>query len=198
MDTKEKILLGMLDLIYEVGLEKASMGRLSQKINVSPGNIYFYFAKKNELIDALFEYCMMGLVEYLDQDRLMKVDMNTKEEVCREYMWDILRREIKFYQKNPKIFYFIIVSKSSFYLSIDIKKGHFKRNEPVYYFIDILIKRKIIKPMKVSDVVTFTLGALYEILKENIMFGNMELDDAGIDKFIEVIWSGLKYRGDIK
>ena len=31
-DTKEKILLGMLDLIYEVGLEKASMGKLSKKM----------------------------------------------------------------------------------------------------------------------------------------------------------------------
>ena len=44
MDTKEKILLGMLDLIQEVGLEKASMGKLSQKIHASPGNIYFYFS----------------------------------------------------------------------------------------------------------------------------------------------------------
>ena len=46
MDTKEKILLGMLDLIREVGLEKASMGKLSRKIHASPGNIYFYFKGK--------------------------------------------------------------------------------------------------------------------------------------------------------
>lgn len=195
MDTRKKIILGMLDLIYEVGLEKASMGKLSRKINVSPGNIYFYFAGKSEIIDTLFEYCMQGLVKYFDQERLMKVDMDTEEEICREYIWDILKREVKFYQKNPKIFYFVVMSKSSFYLSTDIKKGHFKKNKPIYYFIGILIKRKIIKTMEVEDVITFTLGVLYEMLKESIMFGNIDLDDERIDKFIEIIWSGLEYRG---
>ena len=46
MDTKEKILLGMLDLIYEEGLEKASMGKLSQKIMPVPEIFIFILAEK--------------------------------------------------------------------------------------------------------------------------------------------------------
>ena len=194
MDTKEKILLGMLDLIQEVGLEKASMGKLSQRIHTSPGNIYFYFDGKKDLIDTLYEYCMLNLTEYLDQGRLADVDMNTDVEICREFMLDIVKKHIEFYQKNPKMFYFVITSKSSFYLSADIKKGRFKRNRPIYNFVSLLVERKIIKTIKVEDILIFILGVIYEFLKENIMFENIELNDENIDKLTEIMWSGLKYR----
>ena len=196
MDTKEKILLGMLDLIYEEGLEKASMGKLSQKINASPGNIYFYFSGKADLIDTLFEYCMLCLTDYLDQGRLLEVDENTDEETCRQYACDIVRKQIEFYQKNPKMLHFVVKSKSSFYLSADIKKGRFKRNKPIYHFLDVLVKRKIIKPIEVNDIATFLVGIMYEFLKESVMFEKIKLDDAEIDKLTEVMWAGLKYRKD--
>ena len=196
MDTKEKILLGMLDLIQEVGLEKASMGKLSQKIHASPRNIYFYFSGKKDLIDTLYEYCMISLAEYLDQERLMEVDINTDAKVCKEFVLDMVKRHINFYKENPKMLHFVIKSKSSFYLSSDIKKGRFKRNKPIYYFMGLLIERKIIKSMDVDIISTFIIGVIYEFLKESIMFENIKLDDEGIDMLAEMIWSGLKYRGN--
>ena len=196
MDTKEKILLGMLDLIQEVGLEKASMGKLSQKIHASPGNIYSYFSGKKDLIDTLYEYCMISLAEYLDQGRLMEVDINTDAKVCKEFVLDMVKRHINFYKENPKMLHFVIKSKSSFYLSSDIKKGRFKRNKPIYYFMGLLIERKIIKSMDVDIISTFIIGVIYEFLKESIMFENIKLDDEGIDMLAEMIWSGLKYRGN--
>ena len=196
MDTKEKILLGMLDLIQEVGLEKASMGKLSQKIHASPGNIYSYFSGKKDLIDTLYEYCMISLAEYLDQERLMEVDINTDAKVCKEFVLDMVKRHINFYKENPKMLHFVIKSKSSFYLSSDIKKGRFKRNKPIYYFMGLLIERKIIKSMDVDIISTFIIGVIYEFLKESIMFENIKLDDEGIDMLAEMIWSGLKYRGN--
>ena len=196
MDTKEKILLGMLDLIQEVGLEKASMGKLSQKIHASPRNIYFYFSGKKDLIDTLYEYCMISLAEYLDQGRLMEVDINTDAKVCKEFVLDMVKRHINFYKENPKMLHFVIKSKSSFYLSSDIKKGRFKRNKPIYYFMGLLIERKIIKSMDVDIISTFIIGVIYEFLKESIMFENIKLDDEGIDMLAEMIWSGLKYRGN--
>ena len=196
MDTKEKILLGMLDLIQEVGLEKASMGKLSQKIHASPRNIYFYFSGKKDLIDTLYEYCMISLAEYLDQGRLMEVDINTDAKVCKEFVLDMVKRHINFYKENPKMLHFVIKSKSSFYLSSDIKKGRFKRNKPIYYFMGLLIERKIIKSMDIDIISTFIIGVIYEFLKESIMFENIKLDDEGIDMLAEMIWSGLKYRGN--
>ena len=196
MDTKEKILLGMLDLIQEVGLEKASMGKLSQKIHASPRNIYFYFSGKKDLIDTLYEYCMISLAEYLDQERLMEVDINTDAKVCKEFVLDMVKRHINFYKENPKMLHFVIKSKSSFYLSSDIKKGRFKRNKPIYYFMGLLIERKIIKSMDIDIISTFIIGVIYEFLKESIMFENIKLDDVGIDMLAEMIWSGLKYRGN--
>ncbi len=193
MDTKEKILLGMLDLIQEVGLEKASMGKLSQKIHASPRNIYFYFSGKKDLIDTLYEYCMISLAEYLDQERLMEVDINTDVEVCKEFVKDMVKRHINFYKENPKMLHFVIKSKSSFYLSNDIKKGRFKRNKPIYYFMGLLIERKIIKAIDVNIISTFIIGVIYEFVKESIMLENIKLDDEEINMLAEIIWSGLKY-----
>jgi AcrR family transcriptional regulator len=194
MDTKEKILLGMLDLIREVGLEKASMGKLSRKIHASPGNIYFYFKGKTDLIDTLYEYCMTNLAEYLEQDRLTTVDEDTDVEVCKEFVRDIIKKQIDFYKKNPEMFHFIVISKSSFYLSDDIKKGRFRRNKPFYDFIELMVKRKIIKQLDVEYIAIFILGVMYELLKESIMFGNIEMNDEEAEKLIEIIWSGLEYR----
>ena len=194
MDTREKILSGMLDLIKEVGLEKASMGKLSKRIHASPGNIYFYFEGKKDLIDTLYEYCMVSLAEYLDQGRLMNVNMETDVEVCREFVWDIVKRHVDFYKKNPEMLHFVITAKSSFYLSDDIKKGRFKRNKPIYYFMGILIERKIIKPIEIDYISTFLLGVIYEFLKESIMFENIEMNEEEVGKLAEMIWSALEYK----
>ena len=60
----------------------------------------------------------------------------------------------------------------------------------------LLIERKIIKSMDVDIISTFIIGVIYEFLKESIMFENIKLDDEGIDMLAEMIWSGLKYRGN--
>ena len=50
--------------------------------------------------------------------------------------------------------------------------------------------------MDVDIISTFIIGVIYEFLKESIMFENIKLDDEGIDMLAEMIWSGLKYRGN--
>ncbi len=54
MDAKEKILVGMLELIWDKGLEKASIGSLAKKIKISPGNIYYYFTDIKYTLLLLF------------------------------------------------------------------------------------------------------------------------------------------------
>ena len=51
IETKEKILLGMLDLVAETGLEKASIGRLCKKIKVSPGKCIFLLFQQSRIIE---------------------------------------------------------------------------------------------------------------------------------------------------
>ena len=61
----------------------------------------------------------------------------------------------------------------------------------------LLIERKIIKFIDVDFITIFILGVLYEFLKENIMFGNINLEGEEVNKLTEAIWSGLKYRENI-
>ena len=125
IETKEKILLGMLDLVAETGLEKASIGRLCKKIKVSPGNVYFYFSSKVELLNTLYYYCINSLIEAVDIKTYTEI---SKDEECTVYttlMEDLVKKVIYFYKSNPCMLNFIITSKSSCYLSDEIKRGRF-------------------------------------------------------------------------
>ena len=92
IETKEKILLGMLDLVAETGLEKASIGRLCKKIKVSPGNVYFYFSSKVELLNTLYYYCINSLIEAVDIKTYTEI---SKDEECTVYT--TLRPRVGFY-----------------------------------------------------------------------------------------------------
>lgn len=92
IETKEKILLGMLDLVAETGLEKASIGRLCKKIKVSPGNVYFYFSSKVELLNTLYYYCINSLIEAVDIKTYTEI---SKDEECTVYttlMEDLVKK----------------------------------------------------------------------------------------------------------
>lgn len=194
MDTKEKILLGMLDLIYELGLEKASIGKLCKKVNISPGNIYFYFDSKKILIDTLYEYCILKLLDYLDQDSLlMGTNGDMKTEIFIDLLNKLIKRHIYFYELNPQILEFIVTSKSSYYLSNDIKKGRFKKNKAIGDFMERAVEEKIIKPISLDYITTFILGVIYEFLREALMLNNIVLDEEGVENLTDMIWSGLKY-----
>ena len=192
MDTKERILLGMLELIQEVGLEKASIGKLCKKISISPGNIYFYFDSKKVLIDTLYEYCVVKTIDHLDQERLLESVNNIEYDECKELTSELIRRFIDFYQENPLIFHFVITSKSSYYLSNDIKKGRYKKNKSFNNFVEQSIKQKILKPISAEYIMTFMIGVVYEFLKESLIFGNLTLEDKDIDTIIDLIWSALE------
>lgn len=194
MDTKEKILLGMLDLIYELGLEKASIGKLCKKAKISPGNIYFYFESKKVLIDTLYEYCVLKLIDYLDQDELlMETKNNINTENCKHLVKEWVRRYIQFLKLNMPILEFIIASKSSHYLSDDIKKGRFKKNKSFGEFLEKAGEAKIIRRLPPDYITTFVLGSVYEVLRESLIFNTMVLDENGIENLTDMIWAGLKY-----
>jgi AcrR family transcriptional regulator len=191
METKEKILLGMLDLIAETGLEKASIGRLCKKIKVSPGNVYFYFASKVELLNTLYHYCISKLMDSLGLEEYSDI---SEEADCFEYtslMVNLVKNVIIFYKQNPNMLNFVITSKSSCYLSDEIKRGRFKGTS---FFDSFWLKSKqkgIIKDVSTEFIIAYILGVIYEFMKEDIIFNNLSLDDGKVDILNDLIWSGL-------
>ena len=63
--TAERILLTTLDLFNRYGEPNVSTTMISSELNISPGNLYYHFPSKEELINTLFEQFETELLELL-------------------------------------------------------------------------------------------------------------------------------------
>lgn len=61
--SREDVLAGALGLLDEVGLDGLTMRRLADALDVQAGAIYYYFKDKQELLDAMSDGLMAGVME---------------------------------------------------------------------------------------------------------------------------------------
>lgn len=61
--SRDEVLQGALRLLDDEGLEALTMRRLADALDVQAGAIYWHFANKQELYDAMIEEILAGLLE---------------------------------------------------------------------------------------------------------------------------------------
>jgi TetR/AcrR family tetracycline transcriptional repressor len=61
--SRDEVITGALALLDEVGLDALSMRRLAQSLGVRAGAIYWHFADRQDLEDAMVEAMLEGLLE---------------------------------------------------------------------------------------------------------------------------------------
>ncbi|MES3036420.1 MAG: TetR/AcrR family transcriptional regulator, partial [Bdellovibrionota bacterium] len=54
MKTKEKILLSSIELFNKNGVQAVSTNHIAKALEISPGNLYFHYDNKEEIIAELF------------------------------------------------------------------------------------------------------------------------------------------------
>src|SRR5438105_12210117 len=64
--TAERILEATLDLFNRFGEPHVSTTLISAELNISPGNLYYHYPAKDELINSLFDRYERGLNELLN------------------------------------------------------------------------------------------------------------------------------------
>lgn len=63
MKKKEKIVLTSLELFNERGVSSVSTNHIAEYLGMSTGNLYYYFANKDEIINEIFELYSSELAE---------------------------------------------------------------------------------------------------------------------------------------
>lgn len=63
MGTKDKIMNAMYDLVAEVGYDKASIGKICDRVGISKPSVYYYFSSKEEIFTALLD-SMFPVIDY--------------------------------------------------------------------------------------------------------------------------------------
>ncbi len=82
MKTKEKILLHSIELFNRQGVGPVTTNHIAKAMNISPGNLYFHYANKEEIISELFNrlcsetYAMWRPRQLSKMSPLQFVDLN--------------------------------------------------------------------------------------------------------------------------
>ena len=63
VSTKRKILDAMYDLVAEVGYDKASIGKICDRVGISKPSVYYYFSSKEEIFTTLLD-SMFPSIDY--------------------------------------------------------------------------------------------------------------------------------------
>ena len=191
LHTKEKILTGMLRLIWEVGLEKSSIALLSQKIKISPGNIYYYFRGKEEIINSLCFYCSDLLSSAIKPKEYEAFYDNCSIEILEREFKSFITKMIIFYKNNPHIINYITVINGSSYIKQDMKKKIRLEKDIYWKFLEKLKENKAIKDVSTSILISFITSVMHDMVVQDVVLNNLTLDDKKIDALFNLIWSGL-------
>ena len=54
-DKRERLIAGATELVYRDGVEQPTLAEIAEAADVPPGNVYYYFKSKDELIEAVVE-----------------------------------------------------------------------------------------------------------------------------------------------
>lgn len=76
MNTKARILEAALTLFNQQGTDAVSTNHIAEAAGISPGNLYYHYRNKEDIIRALFEqlYALWDTTFDLPQDRLPTLD----------------------------------------------------------------------------------------------------------------------------
>ncbi len=75
MKTKERIILESLELFNERGERNVSTNHIAAHLNMSPGNLYYHFRNKNEIVYQIFKNYELMVDAYLrvPEDRAIEI-----------------------------------------------------------------------------------------------------------------------------
>jgi TetR/AcrR family transcriptional repressor of nem operon len=71
-DKRERLIASATQLVYREGVERPTLAEIAEAAEVPPGNVYYYFKSKDELIEAVVESRaaqVRDLLETLDRRR---------------------------------------------------------------------------------------------------------------------------------
>lgn len=70
MTTKEKIIQTSIKLFNEKGLKNITTNHIAKEMNISPGNLYYHFKNKEEIIIAIYD----EMIKYMDNTWIFETD----------------------------------------------------------------------------------------------------------------------------
>jgi AcrR family transcriptional regulator len=52
---RERLVAGARELVYEQGVQRTTLAQIAERADVPPGNVYYYYKTRDELVEAVIE-----------------------------------------------------------------------------------------------------------------------------------------------
>jgi AcrR family transcriptional regulator len=138
MKTKDKILAASLALFNEQGIRAVTTNHIAEEIGISPGNLYYYFKNKEEILRALFSQMIDALDENFKVEKGQSIDLSHVTTLFRQNFKLILdyplfaREFFTLLQKDVELKKLFLVMKE-------------KRFTEIQYILESLIQAEVLR-----------------------------------------------------
>lgn len=102
MKTRDKIIFNALTLFNEQGERNVTTNHIAAHIDISPGNLYYHFANKQEIIRSIFELYSQELLEKLSPSSRPDENLTFLEHYM-EAIFSLMWKYRFFYSNLPEI-----------------------------------------------------------------------------------------------
>lgn len=103
-EMRKNIIDAAMHMFTHEGYESASIRKIADKIEYSPGTIYLYYKDKDELLYDVQAECFSKLVEVFKRDAASIDPLERMEQICHSY--------VRFGLENPEIYDLMFMMKS--------------------------------------------------------------------------------------
>jgi len=179
-----KIKRACIELIYELGIEGISAGKLAKRSSVSASSIYVYYANMNEMFRVINEEITIDYFNNISK----ALDKAKSAEANFFALWEAAYQYCVSYPKE-----FIFTTRMEHSCSIDHKtakdnQGH----EKISRFIQTSVQDNKIKDMSVECFVCIAFMPFYGMLKSSIESGAKALDPKTQGLLRASAWQAIK------
>lgn len=174
-----------IDLMFELGVEGISAGKLAKKANVSASSIYVYYKNMQDMLVVINTELITEFFNYI----IRPVDNKNTVKENFDLIWDA---SYKYCTKYYKEFIFMMRLGSSCVVDYSentkIKDFHVDLNE----FLLKAISEKQIKNIDVVSFIYIAFYPLYGVVKANIEVGINSLSDDILNVLRTAAWDAVK------
>ncbi|WP_350284771.1 TetR/AcrR family transcriptional regulator [uncultured Croceitalea sp.] len=181
----QRVKKACIDIVYEIGLEGISAGKLAKRAKVSSSSIYIYFENMNDMFQVINDEITSEFFVFISQN------LNEDESIKANFE-NIWQSAYEYCSKFPKKFIFTrrmthscIVQQEK---SKDLKPYYQKLNN----FIESAVANGAIREMAMVDFVYIALTPLYGIMKSNIENGILDLQPNDIELYRAASWKAIE------
>ncbi len=115
---KEEIMLKVIDILTEKGIDNTSMKDLAEHLGTSKSYFYFYFPSKDDLIFSIYKYIMNLALDYVEDLSRRKLSPSGKIIQWIKWHFNYVRRRPKF----VSFMYQTMISKFSLLAKVKFSK----------------------------------------------------------------------------